>query len=271
MFSSGLFFGLAALAIPVALLTIVVVAGWVFCWARHSRLVLASIFLLGSAVSLGPWTARNFAVYGQVIPVQPNFTRHLPRLVTPETNLRDDRVNEILLGRYAVHIGRNFVQFWELYPSHIQMSDQSYRDELHAKDSQIVKETIYIPNRLINAVSILSTGPIFLFALLGTIAMWLTRDLRRELSLLWIVALSFAVGYALFVGKLRYRIPVEPYLIILGAYGVHATCAMISARVKSVLVPSASLISRQSTIPGAEGKLRLDAKTESHPVPRLYE
>ena len=151
------------------------------------------------------------------------------------------------------------------------MSNQSYRDELHARDSRVIKETIYIPNRLINAVSILSSGPIFLFALLGTIAMALRRDLKRELALLWIMTLSFAVGYALFVGKLRYRIPVEPYLIILGAYGINITCAMISARVKSLLVPSASLISRRSTIPGAEGKLRLDAKTESHPVPRLHE
>ena len=50
------------------------------------------------------------------------------------------------------------------------MSFQGYRDELHAKDSRVIKETIYTPNRLINAVSILSTGPIFLFALLGTAA-----------------------------------------------------------------------------------------------------
>ena len=194
VFSSGLFFGFAALTIPVALLTIVVVAGWVFYWGRHSRLFLASIFFLGSAVSLAPWTARNFAVYGQVIPVQPNFKQHLPRIVTRETNLRDGSVDAILLGRYALHVGRNFVQFWELYPSHIKMSDQSYRNELHRKDSRVIKETIYIPNRLVNAVSILSTGPIFLFAFLGTVAMCLRRDLRRALSLLWIVALSFAVG-----------------------------------------------------------------------------
>src|SRR5207344_1036447 len=88
---------------------------------------------------------------------------------------------------------------------------------------------------LINSISILSTGPIFLFALLGTVAMRLRRDLRRELSVLWIIVLSFAVGYAFFSGKIRYRIPVEPYLIILSAYGMHATYAMISACFKSLL------------------------------------
>ena len=273
VFSGGLFLGLAALTIPVALLTIVVVAAWVVYWARHSRLLLASLLFLGSAVSLVPWTARNFLVHGQVIPVQPNFERYLPKIVTPETKLRDTRVNAILghPDLYAVRFGRNFVRFWELYPSRITMSDQGYRDQLHAQDSRVIKETIYIPNRLINAVSILSTGPIFLFALLGTVAMWLRRDLRRQLSMLWIVVLSFAVGYAFFVGKIRYRIPVEPYLIILSAYGVHATYAMISARFKSVVLSSGSIISRRSTIPRAEGKLHLDGKTEARPVARLHE
>jgi 4-amino-4-deoxy-L-arabinose transferase-like glycosyltransferase len=251
VFSGGLFFGLAALTIPVALLTIVVVAAWVFYWARHYRLLLASLLLLGSVVILAPWTARNFLVLGRLIPVQPNFEQHLrkPKIVTPESNLQNDRLNAILLRSelYAVRFGRNFADFWELYPSRMLTTDQGYRDWLHAEDSQLVKETIYSPNRLINAVSMLSTGPIFLFALFGTVAMWLRRDLRRELSMLWIMALSFAVGYAFFIGKIRYRIPVEPYLIILSAYGIHATYARIATHSRSLLGSSGSIISRRST------------------------
>lgn len=232
VFSGGLFFGLAALTIPVALLTIVVVATWVSYWARHSRLVLASLLLLGSAVSIVPWTARSFVVHGHLVPVQPQFERHLPKIGSPENNLPDNKVAAILRrpDLFALHFGRNFVRFWELYPSRIKMSDQGYRDKLHAKNSRVITETIYTPTPLINAVSILSTGPIFLFALLGTAVMWLRRDLRRELSMLWIMALSFAVGYAFFVGRIRYRIPVEPCLIILSAYGINAAYAMSSTR-----------------------------------------
>ena len=241
VFSGGLFLGLAALTVPVALLTIVVIAAWVFYWARHSRVLLASLLFLGSAVSLTPWTARNFLVHDRLIPVQANFEQHLRK---PETNLRNDRLNAIFLrlDLYAIR----FAYFWELYPSRLEMSNQGYRDELHAKDARIVKETIYTPNRLINAVSILTTGPVFFFAFLGTIAMWLRKDLRRELSIFWIIPLSFAVGYAFVSGKMRYRIPVEPYLIILSAYGIHATYAMLSARFKSLLESSSSMISRRS-------------------------
>jgi 4-amino-4-deoxy-L-arabinose transferase-like glycosyltransferase len=249
VFFGGLFFGLAALTIPVALLTIVVVAAWVFYRARYSRLFFALLIILGSAVAVGPWTARNFLVYGQAILVQPHFEQHLPRIGIPETGHRADRIDAILLrpGRYAGRFGINFVQFWELYPNRIQMSKQDYRDKLHAEDPRLVRETIFTPNRLINAVSILSTGPIFLFALIGTVAMWRKKELRCELSLLWMMTLSFAVGYAFFVGKLRYRIPVEPYLIILSAYGINAAYWMIFARSKSVLVPCGSIIPRRST------------------------
>src|SRR5262249_26954447 len=204
VFFGGLFFGLAALTIPVALLTIVVVAAWVFYWARHSRLFFALLIILGSAVTLGPWTARNFFVYGEAILVQPNFEQHLPLIGISESGRSADRLDAILLrpDRYAGRFGINFVRFWELYPNRIQMSKQDYRDKLHAEDPRLVRETIFTPNRLINAVSILSTGPIFFFALIGTVAMWLKKELRCELSLLWMMALSFAVGYAFFVGKL---------------------------------------------------------------------
>jgi 4-amino-4-deoxy-L-arabinose transferase-like glycosyltransferase len=249
VFLGGLFFGLAALTIPVALLTIVVVAAWVFYWGRTSRLFLASLLLLGSVVSLAPWTARNFLVHGRLIPVQPNFEQHFrkPIIVIPETDLRKDGVNTVLFRRYAVRTSRNFLYFWELYPSRMLTTDQGYRDELHANDSQLIKETIYSPNWFINVVSILSTGPVFLFTLLGTVVMWLRRDLRRALSLLWIMALSFAVIYAFFSGKIRYRIPVEPYLIILSAYGIRAAYATISGRFKSVMASSGSIISGRST------------------------
>jgi len=258
LFLSGIFLGLAALTIPVALLTIVVVAAWVFYWARHSRLLLASLVLLGSAVSLGPWTARNFLVLGQLIPVQANFEGHFrkPKVVTPdgkivtvETNLRDDPLNAILyrLELEAIRVSRNFYYFWELYPHGVKMSFPGYRDALHAEDSRVIKETIYSPNQLINTVSMLSTGPVFLFAIFGTVAMWLRKDLRRELSMLWLVVLSFAVGYAFFIGKIRYRIPVEPYLIILSAYGIKATYAMMSARLKSTVESNGSIVSRRFT------------------------
>ncbi|MGB7951774.1 MAG: hypothetical protein WCH75_29150, partial [Candidatus Binatia bacterium] len=90
-----------------------------------------------------------------------------------------------------------------------------------------VKETIFGPNQLIYLVSIMSTVPLFIFGLIGTIAMGLQKEKRRELSMLWMIILSFALAYSFFFTQMRYRIPIEPYIIILSAYGLAYTWRML--------------------------------------------
>jgi 4-amino-4-deoxy-L-arabinose transferase-like glycosyltransferase len=80
------------------------------------------------------------------------------------------------------------------------------------------------------AVSLLSTGPLFLFAILGTVAMWLHEERRRDLWFLWGTILSFAVTYSFFFTQSRYRIPIEPFIIILSAYGIKQTWDLAAAR-----------------------------------------
>ena len=71
-------------------------------------------------------------------------------------------------------------------------------------------------------VSILSVGPLYIFAIVGMISMWRGREKRRELSLFVLIVMSFALSYALSWGKIRYRVPVDPYIILLSAWGVVA-------------------------------------------------
>lgn len=221
VFSGGIFLGLAALTIPVTLLTIVFLAAWVFYWAGHSRLLLASLVLFGAALAIAPWTARHFVVHGKLVAIQANVDRHLPQIAS-KGDQSDDRLKGIMQrpDRFAMHFGKQFLNFWELYPERIQMSRPGHRANWNRRDSRVVTSTLYNPNRLIYVISIMSTGPVFFFAVVGTGAMWFRPELRRQLSLLWIMILSFAVGYAFFVGRIRYRIPVEPYIIILSAYGL---------------------------------------------------
>jgi hypothetical protein len=127
---------------------------------------------------------------------------------------------------FAARFGREFLGFWELYPSRVSMNRPGFREASNRRDSRVVRQTIYGRRDLMNLVSILSTGPLFLFTMLGLGAMWVKRN-RRELSLLLAIILSYAVGYALFVGKIRYRMPVEPYIVIIGAYGISSVIRKI--------------------------------------------
>ena len=230
VFFGGVFFGLAALTIPVALLTIVFLATWIFYWAPRSHLLLASVLLFGALLSLLPWTARTFFVHGQLVAVQP-VQRHVPKAFSAGRNLPGDGIQKIVQRTYflAEHFGRQFLGFWQLYPDRIKMSRPGYREKLHNTQPRLVKETVYRPGLLINFVSVISTGPVLLFGILGAGAMWLKGE-RRQLSILLSMIFSFAVGYSLFVGKIRYRIPVEPYIIILGAFGVTQTWQYLSQR-----------------------------------------
>jgi hypothetical protein len=56
------------------------------------------------------------------------------------------------------------------------------------------------------------------------------QERRRYLALLWMTVLSFAVAYSIFYVKTRYRIPIEPYIVILSAYGIKKTWDLVAAR-----------------------------------------
>lgn len=119
------------------------------------------------------------------------------------------------------------------------MNQSSFREIMHEEDPRIGRETVF-GTSWTSLVSILSAGPMLLFALVGTGAMWFQKERRRALSLLAITILSFAVGYSFFWGKMRYRIPIEPYIIILSAYGLRHIWLALARR------------SARETVPGGE-------------------
>jgi hypothetical protein len=192
-----------------------------------------------------PWTVRNFYVYDRLVIIEPRLVAHLPSVggaqKDGESHNGDDKIDTILEnpGVFAMRFVREFSYFWELSPHRIQMNQSSFREKMHEEDSRIVRETVF-GTSWTSPVSILSAGPMLLFALVGTGVMWFQKERRRVLSLLAITILSFAVGYSFFWGKMRYRIPIEPYIIILSAYGLRHIWLALARR------------SARETMPGGE-------------------
>ena len=202
-----------------------------------------SLLFLGSAPAIGPWIIRDFYVYDRVVLVEPRVGKHLPGMRSADSELRNRKVEAILHhpGEFAAHFAHQFLHFWKLYPDRIAMDRPGYREQWHEKDQRVVKHTIFSATDLINAVSILSTGPLFLFAIVGTLAMCFEKKRRRDASLLWGLILSFAVVYSMFYTRTRYRIPIEPFIIILSAYGLKATWGLLAAPLPSWRQRSLSL------------------------------
>jgi 4-amino-4-deoxy-L-arabinose transferase-like glycosyltransferase len=232
VFAAGVLWGLAALTIPVVLATIGVIGLWLIYWGRVNRLRLLSLLFLGAALVVLPWAIRDFYVYGRIVLVEPRVVQHLPTMRSAEGELRSRKVEAILdyPGEFAARFAGHFLHFWQLYPDRMAMDKPQYREQWHEKDRRMVKDTILTANDLIDAVSVLSTGPLFLFAIIGTLAMCVEQKRRRDVSLLWTLILSFAVIYSMFVTRTRYRIPIEPYITILSAYGLKMAWSMVAAR-----------------------------------------
>jgi 4-amino-4-deoxy-L-arabinose transferase-like glycosyltransferase len=245
---AGLLLGAATLTKPMAFASIVLVALWLFTQRRSGRLrlVLVSVFLSSALMSLLPWTLHNAVKHGEFVPIE---SRSLDELVPwaenstaptiegkrnqgqllqakgDSTTVAQPSADSKLVGmftRMAKRYPSEFVSFFELYPTRVGFLRQSQREQARRKKTERFVRYIPFGSDLVMAVSIFSVGSLYLFAVVGMGSMWRGREKRRELSLFVLLVLSFALSYAISWGKIRYRIPVDPYIILLSAWGVVA-------------------------------------------------
>lgn len=228
VFATGIFCGLAALTAPIALATVSGLVLWLIYWRRVEGLALGAILVLGTVLVVLPWIIRDYHVYGRAIVVEPRASRLLPAVGSVD---RDKGAARIIdhPGEFAARFGSEFLHFWALYPDRIRMSKPEIREAMHARDSRVIRDSIFTTNRLVIWISILSTLPLFVLGVAGTCSMWLQKDKRPWLSLLWGAILSFALPYSVFYTQVRYRIPVEPYIVVLSAFGLAQLARLYAA------------------------------------------
>ena len=260
---AGLLFGAATLTKPMVFSAIIFVAFWVFAQKKQDRFVLLSVFLLAALMALLPWSVQSALTHGRIIPIE---SRTLDKVV-PWAEPRADQEslttatsisaiptaqpkkntttlvksknnssattfsdNKDMLGmftRMAKRYPGEFLSFFELYPTRVGYLLQSERDRARIKVSSRIVRTMPFGSDLVMAVSIMSVAPLYIFAVVGMASMWRGREKRRELSYFVLIVMSFALSYALSWGKIRYRVPVDPYIIILSAWGLVASWNML--------------------------------------------
>ncbi|RPI29637.1 MAG: hypothetical protein EHM61_00840 [Acidobacteria bacterium] len=222
LIAAGLLMLLAFLAKPVVAATFLGVCVWLVLWKRWRSLPAVGLLVAGFCLPLVLWVAVSSHYFGRVIISDPRAGRMVDRVgSTNMDEVRKGRIQRILEdpGAFVVHVATEFAHFWQIYPERVVMSDQSLRDKFHERDARVVRKTVFNANSLTAWASILSIGPVFLLALGGVF--FLVRDRRwADLSLLAFIVLSFAVAYSFFFTQLRYRIPVEPYIILLAGHGL---------------------------------------------------
>ncbi|MDP1797599.1 MAG: hypothetical protein Q8K78_08965, partial [Planctomycetaceae bacterium] len=224
-FMAGLTGALATYMRP-TWLPVVPIAAVVHWWIGrkdHRRSWEAAVMVLGLAVGMAPWIARNTWVTGHVVittlwdgpslydGLHPGATGQSDMTFFEQDQLLDHMSEYEMNKEYrrrawafvAANPGRTLelavskgMRFWNVFPNADQFADARLRWAL-----------------------CLSTLPLFFFSIIGV---WVKRRDVIALALTAGPIVFFGAVHLLFIGSIRYRLPAEYPLWILAAIGAHA-------------------------------------------------
>jgi 4-amino-4-deoxy-L-arabinose transferase-like glycosyltransferase len=198
--------------------------------ARNLRLT-ARVLLIGSlvyAALLTPWWVRNFALLHAFVPFTTgaaenlylgnnprnpmvgidssadtdpevvNRVRAIPNEVDRQRAFADEAIRYIVAdpGAFAQRMLRKFLRFWNVVPNAAEFHSTWYR-----------------------IVSAASFGPVLLLSVLSAILWW-----RRLIAAapIMLVVIYFTMLHVVTIASLRYRLPLEPFLIAMASAPIAA-------------------------------------------------
>jgi hypothetical protein len=176
------------------------------------RVVVASSVFL---IFISPWIIRNYQVYDTVLLTKPSGHQlwegnnpwnksggvsdedwqYLSRIPANLTFMEQNnwekkqaldfiKQNPVTFLQLAI---KKFIRFWHIWPNANPYNSGFYK-----------------------WIAILSFGPVLLLSLSS---MWVFRNDWRLINLLWIFVCYYTVIHMITIGSIRYRLPLEPFLI----------------------------------------------------------
>jgi len=226
----GLLIGLAMLTRPVIIFFIPFIPLWFLFSKKVSFLRTvrnSALIFLVAGLTIMPWTLRNYFKYEKLYFITEEgansfFTTNIPSYDIDRSKNQENQAelrnkaaelspqNEDKYiskqafdfifkspGEFAKLYFKKFINFWRFYPKTI--SQNKFTSQKN------------------NIISLLFYGFVIPVAFLG---MFVSLKQWRKLFVLFAIIFSFNIGYSFFMTSIRYRLPVEPYIIIFSAMGM---------------------------------------------------
>ena len=238
--------GLTALTIPALFFILPFWLLWLLFKPGSSflrRLATVSLFMVIFALTLVPWTVRNYHVYGRLTLVRPVANTVLPdldNLEAQEQKIKSgyrstteywkqhphgtdkDKISNMILHYVKNPVGtiryvvRELGHFWALYPDRLDTMNPEYRKKIKQEDArmEVADSPLWA---WVKTGSILVMTPIFALALVG---LFRENPLSRKRLLLLLTISGLSLGYSMLLAEVRYRIPIEPYVLMFTASGL---------------------------------------------------
>ena len=217
--------------------------GWAIWESRRDGvpwIKFCSATILVFAIAMVPWTIRNYRVFGKFIVLRSNFGLELwlgnnPDVpdswspwLHPNDNLQEalkyKRMGEIAYMAEKEHLAFAFMRTHPM--DTLRFSFHRFVDNWLAFSDSPIDSWAYSPYylKLFVVLNILLS----LFTLLG--ALFAYRNGRPEAFPYAMVLLVFPLVFYLTHASLRYRFPMDPIMMVLSAYGVAQTIALLRGR-----------------------------------------
>jgi 4-amino-4-deoxy-L-arabinose transferase-like glycosyltransferase len=190
-------------------------------FATHHRVLSLQYVFLFAAFFLFcniPWTARNYAVYGQFVPVSieaERYTRPLERMArsaVPSQNVEMPAEGVVIEPSYA----HNTREFWRALRLHAEPADPAHG--LVAQPRWSLRH---------NLIVLVTYGVLLPFMLLGIV--FAVRRKYRPMLIVTGSIVSYAIFRGFMTGDDRFRLTIEPLIILLAVYGVNELIKMRNA------------------------------------------
>ncbi|PKU25282.1 hypothetical protein [Telmatospirillum siberiense] len=200
----------------------VVVAWSKKCSTRHSLMVL----LIGATVYAGmlsPWWIRNFLLFDAFVPFATSSSSVLylgnnPANLHGDSDWSRDAEQDVVeqinampqeLDRQAAYAQRAKKFMMEYPEKTIERSLNKIR-----RFWSIIPNADGYSTGIFSIISAISFGPVLILSIIG---IFVNRHIWRKILPIYALIAYFTVIHALTVGSLRYRLPLEPFLIVLAA------------------------------------------------------
>lgn len=185
-----------------------------FLWRKKCGKL--GILLVFTILTILPWSIRNFCHFRRFVPLTTMtgssfwegnnpYSSGGPCQYWPE---EIKRLSEVERDRYLTNatlkvikkdplrflrlLGGKFVRFWNIVPNYEGFSSPLY-----------------------NLVSLFSYLSVIITAIWG---IFLTRKMWRRFLIFYLLFASFTFTHMVFVGSVRYRVPIMPFMVIFSAY-----------------------------------------------------
>ena len=229
--AAGFALGLCTLLRPLVVVVVPVLLLWLAFTANGIRGRMKRVFAVGLVYTL---TVIPLAFHSyksrELVSMSPGWHPEMKQ-ARSDPELKLPRLGHLLLKsawERPLQFGRRtwnqFLGFWELHPTRLWIDRQE-------PSGQFQHLTWRFSHTTRNLLSAASFGLELVLALVGLVLAWRSNSWKAVLLLG--ITLSLTLGCSLFVGKLRYRIPILPEIFVLAGAGMVAISQAL-ARLKQL-------------------------------------